>query len=362
MPRVELPQAEFKVVVVGDSHIGKTSLVTRFAEGYYRENSRPATVGGYFVTKTIQSSDNVITKIQIWDTAGAESFRAMAPMFYKTASAIIICYDATRRDTFDGMRTWLDEVRRRVRVGQDVVVAIAALKTDLLKLNDNDGIRGGGVVAKVAVPDYEVEQLAEALGFIYFPTSAKTGLNIHALFQSVADRVLQYRLANPRLNGDVDNDGNRKRFRVDGANRAKISEGRNNHHSDCNGSNAGSTMNHGLSPCITPRKGDRFISTNNEVNDTWNQNETMNGKASSIALEKFRGSSSRSGTPSTTSGTITADFEGLGGEDPLFAHATPIDKTKRGDESKLPCATNEYACSPTACGAIGSDGSSCIVQ
>ncbi len=90
------------MVILGDSHIGKTSLVTRFAEGYYRENSRPATVGAFFVTKRIQSSENVSTNIQIWDTAGQENFHAMAPMFYRNSAAVIICYDVTRRGASRG--------------------------------------------------------------------------------------------------------------------------------------------------------------------------------------------------------------------------------------------------------------------
>jgi small GTP-binding protein len=73
MPHVEIPQAEIKVVILGDSHIGKTSLVTRFVEGYYRDNSRSATLGANFANRSIPSSSGVMTKVQIWDTAGVES-------------------------------------------------------------------------------------------------------------------------------------------------------------------------------------------------------------------------------------------------------------------------------------------------
>jgi small GTP-binding protein len=368
MPHVELPQAEFKVVILGDSHIGKTSLVTRFAEGYYRENSRPATLSGYFVTKTIQSSDNVHTNIQIWDTAGSDAFRAMAPMFYKTASAIIICYDATRRDTFDGMKVWLDEVRRKVRVGQDVVVAIAALKTDLLTFNDNDGDRGGGgVPKKVAVLEREVEQLAEALGFIYLPTSAKTGFNVHALFQRVADRVLQYRLLNTRQNGDGDNDGKKNAVKTDDTMRAKISDS-SMHHFVRGESNKGSNMDDGVHQ---PR--DPFFSRINDENDTSNRNQkkdnhSMHKKEPSTPLEKLRGSklksrnynrtNSRSGTPSTTNSTASI-LEERGEEHESSFSATPKKSEK---PSEFLCVTTEYAWSPQACGAVGSGSSGCIVQ
>jgi small GTP-binding protein len=185
MPHVEIPQAEIKVVILGDSHIGKTSLVTRFAEGYYRDNSRSATMGANFVNKSILSSSGIMTKIQIWDTAGVESFRAMAPSYYKNASAILVCYDASRgRETYDGMCGWLDEVRRKT---ENVIIAIAALKIDLVK-NSNvnhhhhhlpTSAPTAAIGSSTVVPEYEVEQLADALGAIYLPTSAKTGYRLY---------------------------------------------------------------------------------------------------------------------------------------------------------------------------------------
>mmetsp|Transcript_8718 Transcript_8718/g.18279 ORF Transcript_8718/g.18279 Transcript_8718/m.18279 type:complete len:319 (+) Transcript_8718:98-1054(+) len=183
MPHVEIPQAEFKVVILGDTHIGKTSLVTRFAEGYYREHSRPATVGAFFVTKRIQTSDGTTCKIQIWDTAGQKSFRAMAHMFYRNAAAAIVCYDVGSKQSFEVMREWLDEIRRKTSDG-DIIIAIAALKTDLLI----------GVNAPASVVlEQEVEQLAATLGAIYVPTSAKIDQNVNELFQRVADKVLEHR-------------------------------------------------------------------------------------------------------------------------------------------------------------------------
>ena len=184
MPHVELPAAEFKVVLLGSSHIGKSSLVTRFSEGYYRENSREPTVGAAFVTKRIQSSENVTCKVQIWDTAGQSNFKAMAYMFYKDAAAVIVCYDVGSRKSFDEMREWLGELRQKTTAGE-VVVAIAALKADLMMQQDMH------YDASTLVPEQEVEQLAETLGLIYLPTSAKADQNVRELFQRVADQVLQ---------------------------------------------------------------------------------------------------------------------------------------------------------------------------
>ena len=180
MPHVEIPSAEFKVVLLGSSHIGKSSLVTRFSEGYYRENSRQPTVGAAFITKRITSSENVTCKVQIWDTAGAASFKPMAGMFYRDAAAVIVCYDVCSRESFEEMRGWLDELR--VKTGEkEVVMAIAGLKADLLGEFGN------------VVPEREVELLADTLGLIYVTTSAKEDQNVTTLFQRVADQVLQNR-------------------------------------------------------------------------------------------------------------------------------------------------------------------------
>ena len=310
------------MVVLGDSHIGKTSLVTRFAEGYYRENSRPATVGAFFVTKRILSSDNTATKIQIWDTAGAESFKAMAPMFYNNAAAVIVCYDVTRRESFEGMRGWLDEVRRKVKVGEEVVLAIAALKTDLLQ---------SGSVAEV--PEYEVQQLAEALGVIYLPTSAKSGANVEQLFVGVADEVLQIR----QQNGGV----------MPGGKDILVTPRHNLQHP--------TPASDGRVKIVSPRRRDQFDhyydkshGNANALNDATPPDDKSRGKTK----EKSR--TSRPTTPSTT---------GTGGTDEgdLLASAQKKKKDGKKNEDNLCADEPYYTCHPAACGAV--DGSSgCTVQ
>jgi len=105
MPHVDLPQAEFKVCLLGDSFTGKTSLVLRFAEGYYRESARSATVGAFFITKRLSvPSAGLTCKIQIWDTAGQEMFKPLAPMYYQSAAAAILCFDPTAPKSLDTLK------------------------------------------------------------------------------------------------------------------------------------------------------------------------------------------------------------------------------------------------------------------
>jgi len=181
MPHVELPQAEFKVALLGDTNAGKTSLVLRFAEGYYCNAPRSSTVGAFFITKRIQTSNGITCKIQIWDTAGQAKFRPMAPMYYRNAAAAIICYDVTSAHSYKVMREWLDELHRNVPAGS-IVIAIAATKCDL----------PGAENIEPVVSFSEAKELAQTLGAIYVDTSAKENTGVIDLFQKVAERVLRF--------------------------------------------------------------------------------------------------------------------------------------------------------------------------
>ena len=91
---------QIQLVMLGETFTGKTSLVLRFAEGYYRESSRNPTVGAFFITKRL-TVQGMTAKIQIWDTAGQEQFKKLAPMYYKSAAAAIVCYDVTSPKSFE---------------------------------------------------------------------------------------------------------------------------------------------------------------------------------------------------------------------------------------------------------------------
>ena len=96
--------------MLGETFTGKTSLVLRFAEGYYRESSRNPTVGAFFITKRL-TVQGMTAKIQIWDTAGQEQFKKLAPMYYKSAAAAIVCYDVTSPKSFETLECKLPDTR-----------------------------------------------------------------------------------------------------------------------------------------------------------------------------------------------------------------------------------------------------------
>ena len=166
-----------QVVVLGDTHTGKTSLVLRFVEGYYRASKRTPTVGAFFLTKRVQI-EGITCKIQIWDTAGQPQFRPMACMYYQNAAAAVLCYDVASRSSFAVVQHWLEELHRNVSAGS-IVICLCATKTDQPHPH--------------AVSAHEAQQLAHTTGAMFHETSAQHNQHVHQLFQRVAERVLQFR-------------------------------------------------------------------------------------------------------------------------------------------------------------------------
>lgn len=90
---------EFKVALVGDTSVGKTCLAVRFVSNIF-SIAQASTSGASFMRKTVQLEDKTI-KFQIWDTAGQEKFRSLAPMYYRSAAAVVVVFDVTRKDSFN---------------------------------------------------------------------------------------------------------------------------------------------------------------------------------------------------------------------------------------------------------------------
>lgn len=97
-----------KIVIIGDSGVGKTNLMTRYCEGVFKE-SYVATIGVDFKLKDIKVSDTLI-RLQIWDTAGQERFRNITQAYFKSAKAIILAYDITHIDSFKNLACWTRQI------------------------------------------------------------------------------------------------------------------------------------------------------------------------------------------------------------------------------------------------------------
>merc|ERR1719270_1374917 len=118
----------FKLVLLGDASVGKSSILMRFLQNKFSEGIE-TTVGAAFSTKTIEAKNRSV-KYEIWDTAGQERFRSLAPMYYRGASAAIVVYDQTNEVTFERAQAWVQQVMQTT-TNTNIVIALAANKADL---------------------------------------------------------------------------------------------------------------------------------------------------------------------------------------------------------------------------------------
>ncbi|KAK2943357.1 putative GTP-binding protein ryh1 [Blattamonas nauphoetae] len=159
---------QYKIVFLGDSSVGKTSLIARFMYDTFDANYQP-TVGIDFLSKTVAVDDRTI-KLHLWDTAGQERFRALIPSYLRDAAAAVVLYDITNRASFDHIEKWVDDVRSER--GSDCTVMIVGAKSDLSPSR----------VVSVS----EGQQKAQDLETLWSEASAKSGEHVKTLFRKVA--------------------------------------------------------------------------------------------------------------------------------------------------------------------------------
>ncbi|KAK1279770.1 Ras-related protein RABA6b [Acorus gramineus] len=160
-----------KAVMVGDSAVGKSNLLSRFARDEFRLDSRP-TIGVEFAYRNVRVRDKLI-KAQIWDTAGQERFRAITSSYYRGALGAMLVYDMTRRSTFESLMRWLEELRRFG--DHDMVIVLIGNKSDL------------GGAREVA--EEEGRGLAELEGIFFLETSALNNTNVEEAFLEMINRI-----------------------------------------------------------------------------------------------------------------------------------------------------------------------------
>ena len=117
----------FKVVLVGDSSVGKSNLLSRFTHDVFNLDSK-STIGVEFATKNIEV-DNKVIKAQIWDTAGQERYRAITSAYYRGAVGALLVYDISRASTFESVERWLKELRDHAEA--NIVIMLVGNKSDL---------------------------------------------------------------------------------------------------------------------------------------------------------------------------------------------------------------------------------------
>ncbi|KAL2511243.1 Ras-related protein RABA3 [Abeliophyllum distichum] len=161
----------FKVVVIGDSAVGKTQLLSRFARNEFCFDSK-STIGVEFQTRTVTIKSKVI-KAQIWDTAGQERYRAVTSAYYRGALGAMLVYDTTKRQSFDHVARWVEELRGHA--DNSIVIMLIGNKADLVDLR--------------AVPTEDAVEFAENQGLFFFETSALNGDNVETAFFKLLEEI-----------------------------------------------------------------------------------------------------------------------------------------------------------------------------
>ncbi|CAI0462164.1 unnamed protein product, partial [Linum tenue] len=161
----------FKLLLIGDSGVGKSCLLLRFADDSYIE-SYISTIGVDFKIRTVEQDGKVI-KLQIWDTAGQERFRTITSSYYRGAHGIIIVYDVTDEESFNNVKTWLTEIDKFAT--DSVNKLLVGNKCDL--------------TSKRAVPYDTAKAFADEIGIPFLETSAKSATNVEEAFMTMASEI-----------------------------------------------------------------------------------------------------------------------------------------------------------------------------
>ena len=164
-----------KLVFIGDSGVGKTCIISRFIKGVY-DNNVASTSGASYASKTIEISEigKSIT-FDIWDTAGQERYKSLTKFFFQGAKMAVLVYDITRKESFDNLKNWLQDLREHG--DPDIVLGIAGNKSDLYD--------------EEAVSEQEARDYAKSIDAVFSLTSAQNNSGINELFKDLGRKYLE---------------------------------------------------------------------------------------------------------------------------------------------------------------------------
>ncbi|XP_055304175.1 ras-related protein Rab-21 [Sitodiplosis mosellana] len=163
----------FKVVLLGEGAVGKTSLVLRYVEDTFNP-SHITTLQASFLNKKI-NVDGKAVRLSIWDTAGQEKFHALGPIYYRSSNGAILVYDITDEDSFQKVKNWVKELKKML--GSEIVLTIVGNKIDLNKDR--------------TVPFETAEGYAQSVGAMHFETSAKNNVGVEDLFLGLTNMMIE---------------------------------------------------------------------------------------------------------------------------------------------------------------------------
>ena len=187
--------SENKVVLLGQSGVGKTCIINQFINGEYDDSTTP-TISFQFCQKTFEFPGNKSIALDIWDTAGQEKYRSLNSMFYKNVKAAVLVYDITDKKSFEDIKNfWYDQIKQNCD-NDKLILAIAGNKCDLYEQRQ--------------VEDEEGEKYAKIIGAFFTETSAKNADGISNLFENLANKLLN---PNFKVNNNEQKDDGKNEFK-----------------------------------------------------------------------------------------------------------------------------------------------------
>ena len=165
-----------QILLIGDSSVGKTSLIQRYANGIFKEEYL-ATVGLDFYTKQ-EAINNINVLVRLWDTAGQERFKSLTPNYFKNAEWVIITYDITSSQSFENLKFWINSIKTNLGEKNIIIpIIIVGNKLDMEDMRD--------------ITREEAEKFAKENKYKYFETSAKTGEGVDDAIRDLVNQVLE---------------------------------------------------------------------------------------------------------------------------------------------------------------------------
>ena len=168
-----LPELKLKILIIGDSAVGKTSMLLKYVDNFFPE-THMATIGVEYKTKTL-TTDKYNINLHIWDTAGQERFKSITRTFFNNTNGIIFVYDITKKESFDGVKNWIKDSDLYGKF--ESVLCGNKLDLEAKRVVKFDSLKEYGLKKKMEI----------------FETSAKNGTNLDTVFKKLVDLILKSR-------------------------------------------------------------------------------------------------------------------------------------------------------------------------
>jgi Ras-related protein Rab-18 len=179
---------QLKIILVGDSSVGKTTLVNRYM-GYEFNENYSCTINADFKIKSLSITPNIGAELTIWDTCGQERFKSLTRQYFKDAHGVILVYDVGDLNSFNNVSSWLKEIKTCSNLNPDIALVANKIDLENRKVSKETGTK-----------------FAEKNGLIYIETSSKEGINIDTPFEKLAKSLVEKIQSNPNLNNNNDDD------------------------------------------------------------------------------------------------------------------------------------------------------------